>query len=100
MDDVKPMALSPDAYQTQFFVTILCLIGVIIGTFLIIYLFRRYAGSRFIQLNHKKHIKVLERRQISPATSLYHVQVGTKQFILSESKAEVRHITALDFPVE
>ena len=58
---------------------------------------RRYAKNRPFQVNHKKNIKILERRQISPATFLYHIQIGNKQIVISESKSEVRVVANLDW---
>lgn len=50
------------------------------------------------RMNHTKNIKILERRILSPHTYLYHIQIGDKQLIISESKQSVKVITPLDWP--
>ena len=89
--------LSSDVYKKQFYRTFVLIFIIVVGSFLLIWLVRKFAKDRPFQVNHKKNIKILERRQISPNTYLYHLQIGTKQVIISESKYEVRVITNLDW---
>ena len=51
--------------------------------------------GRSIQINHKKHMKILERRPLSPNTYLYLVQIGDQQCMIAESKFQVKHLTTL-----
>ncbi len=102
-DEIKPEATTPpfleSGYQKQFFRTLI-FVGILIAFFLIvIFIYRRGAPmSKITSKNTKNNIKILERRALSPQTYLYHIQVGDKQFILSESKVDTRHITTLDWP--
>lgn len=95
-EEITP-SLSADMYQKQFVRTLIVTAIIVIAAFLIIWLFRKFAKDRPFQINHKKNIKILERRQISPSTFLYHIQIGNKQLILSESKLEARVVTTLDW---
>lgn len=93
----KPVNLSSELYQKQFFHTLIIIVVIVITAFVLIWLMRRFSKDRPLQMNHKKNIKILERRQISPNTYLYHMEIGTKQFVISESKCDVRLITNLDW---
>jgi len=106
--DVKPEALLPkpggdtnlpegDGYKAQFIKTLAAILIVLILVVLAILLFRRFAGVRPLQMNSRKHIKVIERRPLSPNTYLYYIEVGNKQFVVSESKLDVRTVANLDW---
>lgn len=102
-DEVKPEATTPPFldtnYQKQFFRILLFFGILIIFLIIVIYIYRRGSPiSKITSKNNKNNIKILERRALSPQTYLYHIQVGDKQFILSESKVDTRHITTLDWP--
>jgi flagellar biogenesis protein FliO len=90
-------SLSPDIYRKQFYRTLIFIIAIIVIALLLIWWMRKFSKNQTFQANHKKNIKILERRQVSPSTFLYHIQIGSKQVIISESKCDVRLITTLDF---
>jgi flagellar biogenesis protein FliO len=92
-----PSELSPDIYKKQFFRTLIIIVIIGGGALTLIWLMRRFSKSGTFQANQKKNIKILERRQISPNTYLYHIQIGTKQCVISESKCDVRVIANLDW---
>lgn len=79
----------PD-YSVMLKKTIFMVIGLIGIVFLTIYVLKRFATNRTMQVNQIKHIKIIERRSISPKTALYLVQIGDKRMLLSESQLEVR----------
>lgn len=86
-------------YQKQFFRTLIFICVLIVFCLIIIYIYKKGAPmSSITKRNSKNNIKILERRSLSPQTYLYHIQVGDKQFILSESKVEVRCVSTLDWP--
>jgi flagellar biogenesis protein FliO len=89
--------LSPDIYRKQFFRTLILIVIIGGGALTLIWLMRRFSKRGTFQTNQKKNIKILERRQISPNTFLYHIQVGTKQCVISESKCDVRVVANLDW---
>ncbi len=100
VQEEMPPSLSTDMYQKQFIRTLIVTAIIVVAAFLLIWLFRKFSKDRPFQINHKKNIKILERRQISPSTFLYHIQIGNKQLILSESKLEARVVTTLDWDEE
>lgn len=87
-------------YQGQFIKTFIALVAIVLGIFIAMYFIRRFSYIRPLQMNHQKNIKILEKRPISPSTCLYHIQVGDKQFVLSESKLEVRNVAPLNWKEE
>ncbi len=103
VEEVQPEAdnvqspISSDMYRKQFFRTLIVIVIIGVIAIVLISLMRRYAKNRPFQVNHKKNIKILERRQISPVTFLYHIQIGNKQIVISESKNEVRVVANLDW---
>lgn len=87
------------SHQKQFFITLIFICVLILFALIVIYIYKRAAPmSKITRKNSRNNIKVLERRSISPQTYLYHIQVGDKQFILSESKVDVRSVATLDWP--
>ena len=95
-EEVAP-ALSSDMYQKQFYRTLILTLIIVVGSLALIWFVRKFSKDRPFQANHKKNIKILERRQISPSTYLYHIQIGSKQIVISESKNEVRVVANLDW---
>ncbi|MCH9611692.1 MAG: hypothetical protein S4CHLAM102_01620 [Chlamydiia bacterium] len=100
-DDLAPQPPSTpfdkENFQGAFYRTFLTLLGIIVLVFLTIWIFRRAPMSRTRGLNYKKNIKVLERRQLSPKTMLYIIEVYGKQVILAESQLEVTRVTSIDW---
>ncbi len=97
MEETAPHDVSSDMYQKQFYRTFILILIIVVGSFALIWVMRKYSKDRPFQVNHKKNIKILERRQISPNTFLYHLQIGNKQVVISESKYEVKVIANLDW---
>lgn len=102
-EQIKPEPTTPNFidpnYQKQFFKTLIFICILIVFAMLIIYVYKRASPmSTISKRNSRGNIKILERRSLSPQTYLYHIQVGDKQFILSESKVDVRNVSTLDWP--
>jgi len=97
----KPSADPPmmvdTAYQKQFIRTMFAIVIIIVVALIVVWILRRYSPARAFQANNRKNIKILERRHLSPNTFIYHIQVGDKQFILAESKFNVRCVANLDW---
>lgn len=88
-----------ESTQKQFFRILVFLCILIVFGLIVLYVYKRGAPiSTLKKRNGKNNIKILERRSLSPQTYLYHIEVGDKQFILSESKVEVRCVSTLDWP--
>lgn len=83
-------------YKASFMRTILFTLGLLLIFFLIIWLIRRFPGSK-LQQGRGKQIKVIEKRMISPKSSLYLIEVGEKQVLISESQADMRLIQTFDW---
>lgn len=98
--ELKPQATHEwdmnQQYKAAFMKTILIIIAIIFGVFIVIWLLRRMAGSRSMVSNHYKNIKVLERRHLSPQTMLYQVEIGGRQVLIAESKVHVSTLTEFD----
>jgi len=101
-EELRPEATTnpflESSHQKQLFTTLFFLGILLTFFFIVIYIYRRGTPITTItSKNSKNNIKILERRALSPQTYLYHIQVGDKQFILSESKVDTRFITHLDW---
>lgn len=57
---------------------------------LAIFILKRISSQRTFQMNRERYIKIIERRPLSPKTSIYLVQVGDQKIVLTESQVEVR----------
>jgi len=93
----SPPSFTEDIYQKQFSRTLIVSIVVILFAIFVVWMTRRLSKNRPLYANHHKNLKILERRQISPSTYLYHMQIGNKQFVISESKCDVRLVATLDW---
>ncbi len=108
VDDLDDMPLSPEGsnpnfldpnYNKQFFKILIFICLLIIFGMIVIFIYKRSSPIGSItKKNSRNNIKILERRSLSPQTYLYHIQVGNKQFILSESKVETRTVATMDWP--
>ncbi len=58
---------------------------VVAGLLFLAWLLKRYATSKIEQVNESSDIKVLERRTISPKTTLYLVEVEGTAILMAES---------------
>lgn len=101
IEEVRPEADPPVfdfTYRDQFVKMLIAIVIIILVALLVIWIIRRSGPSRTFQNNRGRNIKVIERRAISSQTYLYHIEVGGKQFIVAESKVDVRTLGTLDWP--
>ncbi len=108
VDDSDDIPLSPEGsnphfldpnYNQQFFKILIFICLLIVFGMIVIFIYKRSSPIGSItKKNSRNNIKILERRSLSPQTYLYHIQVGNKQFILSESKVETRTVATMDWP--
>lgn len=89
-DDDGTKHLPEIDYKSQFYKTLLFIGFLLIVCFAIILCFRRFNRKRPFSMNREKNIKILERRAISSQTQIFHIQIGDKQLILSESKVNTQ----------
>lgn len=67
-------------------------LAVVLG---LMYLTFKLSGDKLNKMNNGKHIKVLERTQISRDSSIAVVKVGTKGYVLSISNSKVEKLDEL-----
>lgn len=80
------------------FIKMLATLGLVIGLILIVAWFlKRLVNSKLEQANLTSAIKVLERRTLSPKTSIYLIEIHDKTIALAES-AEGRVARLAEFP--
>ena len=92
-----PMKVPDNGYSKQFAGTLIAVLILTLLVFVVIWLMRRFSTNRPLHMNHRKHIKVIERRPLSQSTYVYLVQVGDKQFVVAESKFNVTNVATLDW---
>ncbi len=97
----SPTPTSPmmhdNGYSKQFKGTLIAILIIIALVFLLIWLMKRFSNNRPLHMNHRKHIKILEKRPLSPNTYIYLLQVGDKQIVIAESKFQVQKVATLDW---
>lgn len=68
------------------FMNMLFYLGILIFLlFAFMWLIKRMTNSRIEQLNTTSDIKILERRSVSPKTSIYLIQIEDKRIAITES---------------
>ncbi|MCI5053095.1 MAG: flagellar biosynthetic protein FliO [Simkaniaceae bacterium] len=99
-DELPPQLAQTEAahedYQKLFNRTVTMVVVVIGMVILTIYLVKRMGYARSLQLNSSKHIKIIERRPISPKSILYLVQVANKTLVIAESQVNVKEMTTFE----
>ena len=74
-------------------VTLVAVIGLLIVS---VWMLKRLAKFRDQKMNFGRSIKILEKRPLSPKTSLYFIEMGDKKIIIAESQLDVRHIATFE----
>jgi len=90
MIDVHKTTLS---YETAFIKMMGVLVAILVLVFLTIWILKRFSQGRLLNANYFKSIKILERRPLSPKSTLYLIEIEGKQVLISESQLEVRTLT-------
>ena len=78
------------SYEATFFKMILTLAGLLCLVLVTIWALKKFSHGRFGSFGSQKNIVILERKNLSPKTLLYLVEVDGKKILLSESQLEVR----------
>jgi flagellar biogenesis protein FliO len=79
-------------YEGAFLKMFLTLIGLIVAIFFTIWALKRLSRGRLGSLNASRAIKILERRPLTPKTTLFLVEVNGKQALIAESQLEVKKL--------
>lgn len=76
----------------------LSLIVLVILLFLSYWLLRRIIQNRLQRGVGEQAIQILEKRMISPKTTLYLISVENKKILVAESHLEIKRLEGLDGP--
>ncbi len=82
-------AAEPLGFQGQLFTMVFTLGGVVACLLFAVFLYRRFMQQRMGSQNQGSIIKVVERRNLSPKSILYIVEVRSKTLLVSESPTGV-----------
>ena len=83
-------------YEGAFFKMIVVLVSLLFIIFFFIWIMRRFTQHRIRLFNQAKHIKIIERRPLSPKTALYIIEIGEKRVLVAESQLEVKTLATLE----
>lgn len=83
----------------QEFINMLTTLGLIVATiFFISWFLKRMVNTRIQQVNTSSLIKIIDRRNLSPKSSVYVLEIYNKQFVVGET---VNGIATLgEFPID
>lgn len=81
-----------DNFMAQFLNMLATLALIIILILIVTWILKRFLNTRIQQINQASPIKILERRGLTPKTSIYLIEVRGKHIIIAES---VNGVTAL-----
>jgi flagellar biogenesis protein FliO len=94
--DIKVDEKEGDRFFSEF-INMLTTLGIIVLVILIATWFlKKLVNSRIEQLNTTSHIKIVERRNLNPKTSLYLIDINGSGFILAESTNGVTSLGSFD----
>ena len=91
---IEPPAIKPlDEESNRFFmefIKMMSILGlVIVGLMFLTWYLKRFMSARIEQMNASSLIKVIERRDLTPKTALYILEVNDKQILIAESHSGV-----------
>lgn len=83
-------------YEGAFVKMLIVLLVLIFVIFFVIWLIRRLTHHRIRLFNQTRHIKIIERRPLSPKTALYILEIGEKKVLVAESQLEVKALATFE----
>jgi flagellar biogenesis protein FliO len=87
--------LQTDQFTASFKRMLWVLFAVVILAIITVWILKKLTKIRQDQHNKFNQIKILERRTLSPKSTLYVVEIARKRILISESQLEVRKIETL-----
>lgn len=94
--DIKVEDKENDRFLSEF-INMMTTLGIIVVIILIATWFlKKMVNSRIQQLNTSSYIKIVERRTLTPKTSLYLLDIHGKGFIVAESTNGVTSLGSFD----
>jgi flagellar biogenesis protein FliO len=87
--DIPEEPLTESHFLAEF-LYMMFMLGLLIGAVLFATWFlKRMVNTRLTQLNESSNIKVIEKRTLSPKSSLYLLEIDGKEIILAESPTQI-----------
>jgi flagellar biosynthetic protein FliO len=84
------------SYEGAFVKMLIVLLVLLFVIFFVIWLMRRLTQHRIGLFNQTRHIKIIERRPLSPKTALYILEIGEKRIVVAESQLEVKALATFE----
>ncbi len=92
-EDVVPAKNIPDMNFGQELAKMLfVLAGIIALLILTVYLLKKFSNQRLVRLNRSTDIEILERRAISPKTTLFIIKAKGRKILFAESHLKIQTI--------
>lgn len=97
---VKEMPPPAQDYGAAFFKMIVMLVALLLLVVLTVWIIKRWGFGKMGRLRDKQSIQILERRVLSPKSSLYTVEIEGSRLLIVESQLEVRALHQWQVPTE
>lgn len=95
---------TPDKHNDRFYIeffNMLATLGLVIAIILIAaWLLRRLLNTRLEQINTTSTIKIVERRALSPKSSVYLLEIYDKIIVVAETQSGITQLVEFDIPPE
>lgn len=82
------------SYEGAFLKMFLTLIGLLVAVFVTVWIMRK--GFRGVRGGAGQTIQVLERKALSPKTTLFLLKIDEKKVLIAESQLEIKRLATLD----
>ena len=90
-----------DSRFFQEFLSMLFSVGIILGAiFVLMWILKRMMNARMEQVNLKSSIKIIERRPLSPKTTIYILEIHGKTVTIADSHNGVALLSQSPLPSE
>lgn len=89
MHDSQMIDHTTSQMQSSIAKAILSIVGVLVLILVTVWFLRRLANKRPLGMGNHRHIKILEKRLLSPKTSLYLIEVAGRQTLIAESMLDI-----------
>ena len=88
----KPEEKGMNRFMAEF-ANMMFMLGLIVaGLFLLTWLLKRFTNTRMQQLNTTSHIKIIERRSLSPKSTIFLLEINGQGIVIAESTAGVHKV--------
>ncbi len=93
--EIAPNApeISTPSYEPTLFKMIMTLVGLIVLIVVTVWVLKRMVNSPFRLNQLQKTINIIDRKTLSPKSTLYIVEISGRKIAFVESQAEIRKLT-------